>query len=98
MPIYEYECSDHGGFELSRPMRESAAVGVCPVCDLPAPRVVSAPNFGVLARSTVRAIERNEKSRHEPRAVRVEPRAGAAEDAPRPRVPVGGRPWMVGHG
>jgi putative FmdB family regulatory protein len=95
MPIYEYECREHGVFELARKVADSGAAGGCPVCLQASPRIVSAPSLGRLERSQVRAIERNEKSRHEPQVVRTEPRS-APEHRPL-RSAGGGYPWALGH-
>jgi putative FmdB family regulatory protein len=96
MPIYEYECLEHGVFEEQRKVAESGASGACPRCRQASPRIVSAPSLGRLERSQVRAIERNEKSRHEPRVVRTEPARTPSESRPM-RSAVGGYPWAIGH-
>jgi putative FmdB family regulatory protein len=95
MPLYEYECVDHGVFEAHRPMAESADKGACPVCRRGAPRIVSALYQGRMETSQVKAIERNEESRHEPRVVRAAPRP-AGEPRPMMRAS-GGYPWAIGH-
>ncbi|HEX4447208.1 MAG TPA: hypothetical protein VH044_10745, partial [Polyangiaceae bacterium] len=69
--------------------------GPCPVCLEQAPRIVSAPNLGRMERSQVKAMDRNEKSRHEPRVVQATPRA-SGERAPL-RSAGGGYPWAIGH-
>jgi putative FmdB family regulatory protein len=96
MPIYEYECLEHGVFEEQRKVAESGAAGACPHCLQASPRIVSAPSLGRLERSQVRAIERNEKSRHEPRIVRTEPPRSRPEVRPM-RSAMGGYPWAIGH-
>jgi putative FmdB family regulatory protein len=95
MPIYEYECTAHGSFETMRQMAESSAPAPCPQCARSARRIISAPNLQSMARSTVRALDRNEKNRHEP-AVSTRPRAPV--DEPRARVHTGPRPWVIEHG
>jgi len=97
MPIYEYECAEHGVFEQERKVAESGAAGECPRCFLASARIVSAPNLGRLERSQVRAIERNEKNRHEPRVVRTEPRSAPPTEATPLRSAHGGYPWALGH-
>jgi putative FmdB family regulatory protein len=94
VPLYEYECIDHGVFEDQRSIAESAEDGACPVCLCGARRIVSAPNLGQLARSQVKAIDRNERSRHEPRVVRTEPPRAAERG---PLRSTGGYPWAIGH-
>ena len=98
MPIYEYECSEHGQFEAQRPMQQSSESGECPVCLGAARRLLSVTRTRLLPRSSSLARDRNTKSQHAP-----ELRQG-----PAPRAPQGlrqrtlqaghGRPWMLGHG
>lgn len=38
---YEYECPDHGVFEVSMPMAERKSSIDCPVCHFDIPRIVS---------------------------------------------------------
>lgn len=56
MPLYDYRCGSCGHFREFRPMTESAAARVCPICGVPAARLLSAPflagkgpNDGLLA-------------------------------------------------
>jgi len=37
--IYEYECKEHGQFEVYKPMDEAASPEVCPKCCAPASRI-----------------------------------------------------------
>jgi putative FmdB family regulatory protein len=99
MPLYEYECRDHGVFEEARSIAESAADSACPVCLATARRIVSATNLGRLERSQVKAMDRNERSRHEPRVVRTESNAEPTREgrAPPLRAAGGGYPWAIGH-
>jgi putative FmdB family regulatory protein len=99
MPLYEYECSAHGVFELSRPMAESALGAACPECHAPAPRILSAVRLACQPAWRRGAHERNERSRHEPRIVERPPHA-ASREGPPPKaraVNAGGRPWAIGH-
>jgi len=43
MPIYEYECEEHGKFEVLEYRPPGAEYTPCPVCDVPAPMVPSLP-------------------------------------------------------
>ena len=43
MPLYEYKCSCGERFERVRPMAESTAPAICPVCAAEAPKILSAP-------------------------------------------------------
>lgn len=46
MPLYEYECSEHGRFEVRQPMF-SEHVSVCPECGAEARRIFSMPNVRI---------------------------------------------------
>lgn len=37
--IYEYECKEHGQFEVYKPMDEAGTPEVCPTCQAPAKRL-----------------------------------------------------------
>jgi putative FmdB family regulatory protein len=75
--IYEYECEQHGRFEVLRPMAAAAAAVCCASCGLEArrmpsaPRVVSQRHGGWTA-----ALDHAQKSRSEPEVVRSLPVAG----------------------
>jgi len=94
MPLYEYECADHGVFESQRAMSDYASAGTCPACTGVAPRIVSLSGGACVERSERVARDRNEQSRHEPSVVSrpaspVRPAAmGSSEH---------GRPWALGH-
>jgi putative FmdB family regulatory protein len=97
--LYEYECREHGVFELTRSLQDSGRGGPCPWCGREAPRILSAPAVRQLARNTRVALERNERSCHEPRLVRRT--TTAARDAPagdRKFRSTSGRPWALEHG
>jgi len=97
MPIYEYECTEHGLFEAERPMMRSAEANECPACHGAARRVLSTTRTTLVPRASALARDRNEKSQHAPELRRVE-----APAAPRPSRPAlqasHGRPWVLEHG
>lgn len=66
MPVYEFECTQHGRFDELRGFSQSADPAPCPVCSTSCARAVSLPRAPVLDASMVRAHDRNERSRHEP--------------------------------
>jgi len=66
MPIYEFECPQHGRFDELRSFSEHAHPAACPICAAKCERVVSLCCAPVLPASMVQAIDRNEKSSHEP--------------------------------
>jgi putative FmdB family regulatory protein len=94
MPLYEYECADHGVFEEAKSISRSTEDADCPTCYRSAPRIVSITALGRMDRTQVRAMERNERSRHEPQVVQRE-----AKPATRPTLQAahGGYPWAIGH-
>jgi putative FmdB family regulatory protein len=104
MPVYEYECGEHGLFELIRNISESSEPAPCPDCSLPGARVLSAPHLSVMPRSQILARDRNERSRHEPR-ISKSPHAhehhvtrGPAQKPQPLQAYHGRRPWVIEHG
>jgi len=49
MPTYEYDCTEHGRFELRQSMTASLEA-ICPICGVEARRVISILNFKVTDR------------------------------------------------
>ncbi len=106
MPIYEYECSEHGEFELIRSMREAGEAGQCPLCLTQCRRIVSAPHVTGMPKAAVVAHERNERSQHEPRVASRHvcnsgcrhgaTKSGAARGAGVKKY-TGARPWVIEH-
>jgi len=70
MPLYDYQCKACGPFSAFRKMSESSLPHLCESCGDMAIRVVSAPHFAILGAAQRQAYERNEKSAHEPKALR----------------------------
>jgi putative FmdB family regulatory protein len=94
MPIYEYECQSHGGFELELPMRAAGPDARCPECGASSRRMLSVPNVSQLSSSSRKAHAINERSRFEPRSVTRQKPAPSGER----KLHVGhGRPWSIGH-
>jgi putative FmdB family regulatory protein len=82
MVMYEFRCPLHGTFDLLMPMGTALLQAQCPQCGADAARQMSAPSVVRSSRSQwFGAIERAEKSRHEPEVVSSVPSAGA-----RPRI------------
>lgn len=78
MAIYEYRCDEHGLFEIMRPLGTAPQSAPCPLCGGDAVRAISAPRLRSSARAGVfAAIERADKSRHEPKVVSSIPASGA---------------------
>jgi putative FmdB family regulatory protein len=104
MPIYEYECQQHGLFEEMRPMQRSAEGADCPECACSAPRVLSPTRTNVVPRATSVAHARNEKSQHSPEVcthAHGHSQQHAKQKKPRPgqlQAYRGKRPWVMEHG
>lgn len=105
MPIYEYECAQHGTFEETRPMHRSSEGAGCPECAALSPRVLSATRTNLVPRNTSVAHARNERSQHSP-AVCMHASGAHQHHAP-PKKPErpgqlqayrGKRPWVIEHG
>ena len=98
MPIYEFECSGHGCFELSRPMAQMRAPAPCPDCGELGKRLLSAPNLATGSAIGRRVAAVNERSQHEPRIVKREAVRSNGEPAKRTvHSAHGGYPWAIGH-
>jgi putative FmdB family regulatory protein len=102
MPIYEYECPQHGLFEELRSMQRSAEGAECPECQGAAPRVLSATRTNLVPRAVSVAHARNEKSQHAPEHSH---RGHSHHHPPQPKrkpgqlqVYQGKRPWVMEHG
>jgi putative FmdB family regulatory protein len=96
MPLYEFLCPICGPFEERRPFREANALMHCPTCGSVAQRVYTAPNLQRLPPVVRAALQREEKSRHEPDVVRRP--VGPGESVPHPQWRQSqGRPWVAGH-
>ncbi len=101
MPIYEYECDEHGLFEEVRPMQRSSEGAGCPRCSVLAPRVLSATRTNLVPRAVSLARTRNEKSRHSPEVcTHAHPHGPPKKAARQPALQVyrGRRPWVMEHG
>lgn len=67
MPTYDYACEQCGGFEAFRTLASRNEPADCPDCGSASPRVfVSAPRLTSLPGDTRRAMDLNERARHEP--------------------------------
>ena len=82
MATYEYQCNDHGLFEVTRALGTSPESLACPVCENEARRVFSKPMLSFSNPALVAAIEHSEKSRDEPEVVTSLPPRPAHERTP----------------
>ena len=77
MPTSEFLCDDDGVFERMFSINSAPMATPCPHCAEPARRIVSAPRVvGSRQGAWSSAVERAERSRHEPEVVSAIPRAG----------------------
>ncbi len=78
MAIYEYRCDQDGLFDKTLPLGTAPESLPCAKCGNPARRVFSAPMFRSASRSAwTAAMDRADKSRHEPEVVSSLPSNGA---------------------
>ena len=69
MPTYDYACPGCGGFDALRSFAQRDEPAACPDCATPSPRVFAAmPRLACLSSETRRAMETNERARHEPKS------------------------------
>ncbi len=92
MTLYEYTCHTHGAFESMHRLGEAPPDASCPVCGGTARRVISAPVVISARRAALfSAVERSEKSRHDPELVTSIPPSGA----PRRQVSMTPELWKL---
>ncbi|MFN0304131.1 MAG: zinc ribbon domain-containing protein [Burkholderiales bacterium] len=78
MAIYEYQCDQHGAFDVTRPLGTAPTSVPCSVCGSEARRVFSLATVRSGTRTAwTAAIDHAEKSRHEPEVVTSLPSSGA---------------------
>jgi putative FmdB family regulatory protein len=70
VPKYEFLCEDCGPFEERRPFAEVGDPMMCPSCGEEARRVYSMPNLKTVSTALSNAMNRVEKSAHEPKVAR----------------------------
>lgn len=68
MPTYDYSCPHCGDFDAIRSVAMRDAPAKCPDCDEVSARVlVGTPRLALMASTTRRAIDLNERAKHEPK-------------------------------
>ncbi len=70
MPIYEFLCRECGPFEQRRSFGEAGSSTRCPSCSEEARRIYSTPATRKMSTALSNAMNRVEKSAHEPEVVR----------------------------
>ena len=94
MPNYDFVCEDCGPFEQQRPLAEASDPMACPSCGRESRRVYAMPNTRRMPAALSGAMDRADKSAHEPELVR-RPIAGKASGKKHHHSH--GRPWALGH-
>jgi len=94
VPIYEFFCGDCGSFEERRSFKEAGEAAACPGCGAEARRLYTMPNTKRVPTGLSKAMDRAEKSAHEPEVVG---RPVVGSSGKRHRHGHGGRPWALGH-
>ena len=113
MPTYDYACPACGGFDALRSFTQRDEPPACPDCATPSPRVFAAmPRLACLSSETRRAMETNERARHEPKSsgsyplMRHPAGCGCCSTGKRGATVTGAngakafpskRPWMISH-
>ena len=92
MPIYEYRCDGCGPFEERLSFGEAGEAAACPGCGAEAGRVYTMPNTKRTPAGLSKAMDRAEKSAHEPEVER-RPAGGSGGGHRHGHGP----PWAVGH-
>ncbi|HLL57303.1 MAG TPA: zinc ribbon domain-containing protein [Rubrobacteraceae bacterium] len=95
MAIYDFVCEDCGSFEQRRSFAESGAPAACPSCGREARRVYSMPNTRRMPDALSGAMNRAEKSAHEPEVIQRPAGGGASSNKKHQHTH--GRPWALGH-
>ena len=93
MPVYDFVCDGCGPFEQRRSLLEAGDPMACPRCGKEARRVYSMPNTKKVPAGLSKAMDRAEKSAHEPEVVRRQ----VGGSGHKHRHGHGGRPWALGH-
>jgi len=91
MPIYAFTCEGCGDFDLARAAADAGAPADCPLCGTTARRVFTPPGLARLVKPLRTALDREEKSAHEPDVVSV--KSGRPLPHKHPPAP----PWVLSH-
>ena len=106
MPLYDFNCPNHGKFSRLVPLAKRNEPIACPNCECIAERLMSAPRLALMDSRNRTAWERNERSAHEPMlrkkhsCTHTHHNDQHANPSERPQLKSGSanaRPWMLGH-
>ena len=103
MPLYEYLCPECSNtFDAFLSIEEYSPLRVCPDCNAPSPRKITAAQLTILKTSERTARDRNERAIHEPIKVTRQHKCDHDHDQKDQKkgvyqqVSTGSRPWMLG--
>jgi len=104
MPIYEYECPKcEVEFHEILTLAEYSPLRVCPECNAPSPRKLSAPQLQILKKNERIVRERNERAIYEPIRVTRQHECNHSNCEHEEKnkgvfqqIREGTRPWMLG--
>jgi putative FmdB family regulatory protein len=104
MPIYEYQCEEHGNFSYQTEISKRNDDYFCPTCGSVTKRIISAPSLSIMNDNNRQAWARNEKSAHEPQHKKKHVCSSSCNHSHDNKnsgnfmqSPAKGRPWMLGH-
>ena len=97
MPLYAFRCENDGPFECWRPLNEAGMPMICSKCQAVASRVYTAPGLVKTPSALAQALNRAEKSAHEPEVLKREYPISEEEKPSQVVYQSHGRPWQIGH-
>jgi len=104
MPIYEYQCEQHGNFAHQTDIDKRDDDYFCPACGSMTKRIISAPSLSLMSDRNRQAWARNEKSAHEPMRKKKHVCSSSCnhshnntDKTSNMQSQNNGRPWMLGH-
>jgi len=105
MPLYTYKCpSCANDFDELLTLEEYSPLRVCPKCNAPSPRKISAAQLQILKSNERIARERNERAIYEPLKVTRKHQCSSdcnhdhegKKKGSYQQISAGSRPWMLG--
>ena len=91
MPIYAFDCAACGAFEVTRGVADAGTPAACPGCGGHGRRVFTPPGLALLTKPLRGALDREEKSAHEPEVV------SQKRGRPMPHAHGAAPPWVLSH-
>jgi hypothetical protein len=82
MAVYVYRCAEHGPLDVSAPMGTAPSTVPCPQCDVPAPRVFTAPRLALGSAAHRALLDRTESTADSPAVLSRPPSRSRIPAAP----------------